>query len=52
MPENKTLSQKNFEKELKTFCNAEILGVIPKIKNPNKEDIVKNFDLIVQKFFL
>lgn len=52
MPENKTLSQENFEKELKTFCNAEVLGVIPKIKNPNKEDIIKNFDLIVQKFFL
>ena len=44
MPEIKTQSQENFANELKDFCDAEILGVIPQMKNPDKAEIIKNFD--------
>lgn len=46
MPENKTLSQKNFIEELKTFSDIEILGIIPKLNNPTKEEIVDIFSKI------
>ena len=46
MPENKTLSQKNFIKELKMFSDIEILGIIPKLNNPTKEEIIKTFSKI------
>ena len=52
MPENKTLSQQNFIKELKMFTNIEILGIIPKIKNPTKEKIIEVFNPITEKYFL
>jgi dethiobiotin synthetase len=48
MPENKTLSQENFIKELKMFTDIKILGVIPKIKNPTKENIIEKFNFILQ----
>ena len=47
MPKEKTLSQANFIEELKTFCDVEILSVIPKIPNPNKQDIIEEFSKIV-----
>ncbi len=46
IPKNPTLSEKNFLKELKMFCDTEILGEIPKIENPKKEDILKAFNNI------
>ena len=47
MPENKTQSQENFIKELKMFCDIEILGVIPKMENLIKEDIIKtNYQIL------
>ena len=51
MPEEKTLSQENFIKELKMFSNIEILGVIPKLRNPSKEDIINAFNPIIEKYF-
>jgi len=47
IPENPTLSQKNFIKELKMFSGVEILGVIPQIKNPTKEKLVELFSNII-----
>jgi len=47
IPENPTLSQKNFIKELKMFTDVEILGVIPQIKNPTKEKLVELFSNII-----
>jgi len=46
MPQNPTLSQKNFINELKDFCDVEIIGVIPKFKNPTKEQIIQEFSKI------
>lgn len=46
MPENKTLSQENFIKELKMFCDIQILGVIPEIKNLKKEELIHFFSKI------
>lgn len=43
MPKNKTLSEENFIKELKLFTDVEILGIIPELKNPAKEDIIQAF---------
>ncbi len=43
IPENMTLSEKNFIKELKLFSDVEILGAIPEIKVLNKENILKAF---------
>jgi len=48
MPKEKTLSQENFIKELKMFCDIKILGVIPKMENLIKEDIIKEFDSILK----
>lgn len=46
MPENPSLSQQNFIKELKMFSDVEILGVIPKIIKPEKNQIIKIFNEI------
>lgn len=46
MPEEKTLSQENFIKELKMFTDIEILGIIPQIKNLTKENLTKVFSEI------
>jgi len=43
MPESPTLSEKNFVNELKSFTNVQILGVIPKVKNITKDEIIKHF---------
>ena len=48
MPQKQTLSQENFIKELKMFTDIKILGVIPKIKNPTKENIIEKFNFILQ----
>ena len=46
MPENLTISEENFVKELKMFCDIEILSVIPKFKTPSKPDLIKGFSSI------
>lgn len=46
MPQNPTLSEENFIKELKMFCNVEILAIIPEMKNPNKAEIIKYFSRV------
>ncbi len=43
MPDNATLSESNFVKELKLFSDIKILGIIPEIKNPEKESIINAF---------
>jgi dethiobiotin synthetase len=43
VPKEPTLSEKNFIKELKMFSNIDIIGEIPKLVNPNKEDIINAF---------
>ena len=43
MPDNKTLSQENFIAELKCFTDCEILGIIPKMNNVGKDEIIKEF---------
>lgn len=43
MPQQKTLSEENFIKEFKMFSDAKILGVIPEMQNPTKEQIVQVF---------
>ena len=43
IPKNPTLSEKNFLRELKMFCDTEILGEIPQIENPTKENILEAF---------
>ncbi len=43
MPENKTLSEKNFVRELNLFSDVKILGIIPEIKSLTKENILKAF---------
>ncbi|MBR5303541.1 MAG: dethiobiotin synthase [Candidatus Gastranaerophilales bacterium] len=48
MPKKQTLSQENFIKELKMFTDVEILGVISKIKNPTKENIIQEFNSILK----
>ena len=48
MPQNPTLSQENFIKELKMFSDVEILGVISKMNNPTKEEIAKEFNFILK----
>ena len=50
MPKNPTLSEQNFISELKMFCDIEILGVIPELLNPKKEEIIDNFSSIISKF--
>lgn len=52
MPQNPTLSQENFIKELKMFCDTKILGVISKMKNPTKEKIIKEFNPILKSLLL
>lgn len=47
MPENKTLSQENFIKELKMFSDVEILKVIPKIDNESENQLLKLFENII-----
>ncbi len=46
MPKNKTLSEENFIKEFKMFSDAKILGVIPEMLDPSKEEIVEAFQNI------
>lgn len=46
MPENPTLSEANFIKELKMFDDTEILSVIKHIQNPNNSDIINAFSNI------
>lgn len=48
MPKNPTLSQKNFVKELKMFTNIEILGIIPEMNNPSKNEIIEQFSSIIK----
>ena len=48
MPKNPTLSQKNFVKELKMFSDVEILGIIPEMKNPTKNEIIEQFSSIIK----
>ena len=43
MPQDMTLSEANFIKELKLFSDVEILGIIPEIKNLTKENIINEF---------
>jgi len=43
MPSNPTLSEKNFIKELNMFSDIKILGIIPELKNPDKETIIEAF---------
>lgn len=43
MPKNPTLSEKNFIKELGCFSDVEILGIIPKLENCNKNTIIEAF---------
>ena len=47
MPENKTLSQEHFIKELKMFCDVEILGVIQKMENYSESLIYQAFENII-----
>lgn len=47
MPENKTLSQEYFIKELKMFCDVEILGVIQKMENYSESLICQAFENII-----
>ncbi len=47
MPKNKTLSQENFIKELKMFCDVEILGIIPKMENHSEKSIYQAFENII-----
>lgn len=46
MPQNPTLSEKNFIKELKMFSDIEILATIPEMHDLNKEEIIKHFSKI------
>ena len=48
MPKNPTLSQKNFIKELKMFSDVEILGIIPEMSNPTKNEIIEQFSSIIK----
>ncbi|MBR3604636.1 MAG: dethiobiotin synthase, partial [Candidatus Gastranaerophilales bacterium] len=48
MPNEKTLSQENFVNELKMFSDVEILGIIPEMKNPTKNEIIKQFSSIIK----
>ncbi len=43
MPDNPTLSEANFTKELKLFSDIEILGIIPEIKEITKDSILNAF---------
>ncbi len=43
IPQNENLSEKNFIKELNLFTNTKILGTIPEIKKPTKENIIQAF---------
>ena len=48
MPKLPSLSEKNFTKELQAFTNIKILGILPEIENPTKENIInvfKNLDI-------
>lgn len=47
MPKNKTLSQEYFIEELKMFSDIEILGIIPKINNPTKENLIEIYNKII-----
>ena len=47
MPENKTLSQENFIKELKMFTDIKILGVIPKMETCSESAIYQAFKDII-----
>ena len=47
MPKNPTLSQENFVKELKMFADIEILGIIPEMNNPTKNEIIEQFSSII-----
>ena len=46
MPKIKTTSQENFIQELKMFSDIEILGIIPELVNPTKEEIINIFSKI------
>ena len=48
MPKNPTLSQENFVKELKMFADIEILGIIPEMNNPTKNEIIEQFSSIIK----
>lgn len=43
IPKNPTLSEKNFIKELSAFSDIEILGKIPQVNNPDKNEIINIF---------
>jgi hypothetical protein len=40
--------QKNFIKELKMFSDVEILGIIPEMNTPTKENIIEKFNFILK----
>lgn len=47
MPQNKTLSEENFIKELKMYTDVEILGVIPELKNLTTQNVTNVFQEIL-----
>ncbi len=46
IPQNPTLSEENFIKELKIYTDEKILGTIPKMQNPTENEIIKAFSLL------
>lgn len=44
MPQNPNISEQHFVEELKEFSDIDILGVIPKMKNPDKDMVIKAFE--------
>lgn len=44
MTKSPSLSEKNFVKELREFCDVEILGVVPQIENVDKKAILDAFE--------
>ncbi len=48
IPENKTSSQENFTKELKMFCDVEILAQIPELSNLSQNELIKEFSSIIK----
>ncbi len=43
MAQKTTLSEQNFIKELREFSDVDILGVIPRLNNPDKKEILETF---------
>ncbi len=48
MPQNKTLSEENFIKELKMYTDVNILGIVPEIKNQTTQNVTNVFhDILI-----